>query len=139
MQCGFKSELRLKVLLRWEITKLIAVLPDYALASEVNMSLTDFATDRPDRIAQYFFARAGVVTPAYIAQARSALLRLLRYNHDYDVQWDGAFGQLSEVDLFSFLLSAHSGALGKASIGNPGSMPWRECGRVFITSRSGSD
>jgi len=59
-------------------------------------------------------------TPAYIAQARSALFRLLRYNHDYNVPWDGAFGQLSEVDLFSFLLSVHSGALGKASAKQPG-------------------
>ena len=60
------------------------------------------------------------MTPAYIAQSRSALVRLLRYNHDYGVPWDGAFGQLSEVDLFSFLLSVHSGALGKASVKQPG-------------------
>ena len=113
--CGFTSALRLAVLRRWELTKLVAVLPDYALARAVNMSLVDFAAARPDRIAQYLFARAGAVTPAYIAQSRSALLRLLRYNHDYGVPWDGAFGQLSEVDLFSFLLSVHSGALGKAS------------------------
>jgi len=84
------------------------------------MSLADFAASRPDRIAQYLFARAGAVTPAYITQACSALLRLLRYNHDYGVPWDGAFGQLSEVDLFSFLLSVHSGALGKASAKQPG-------------------
>jgi hypothetical protein len=101
--CGFTSALRLAVLRRWELTKLVAVLPDYALARAVNMSLVDFAAARPDRIAQYLFARAGAVTPAYIAQSRSALVRLLRYNHDYDVPWDGAFGQLSEVDLFSFL------------------------------------
>ena len=118
--CGFTSELRHEVLRRWELTKLVAVLPDYALARAVNMSLVDFAAARPDRIAQYLFARAGAVTPAYIAQARSALLRLLRYNHDYGVPWDGAFGQLSEVDLFSFLLSVHSGALGKASVKQPG-------------------
>jgi hypothetical protein len=118
--CGFTSELRLEVLRRWELTKLVAVLPDYALARAVNMSLADFAAARPDRIAQYLFARAGAVTPVYIAQARSALLRLLRYNHDYGVPWDGAFGQLSEVDLFSFLLSVHSGALGKASAKQPG-------------------
>ena len=60
------------------------------------------------------------MTPAYIAQARSALLRLLRYNHDYGVPWDGAFGQLSEVDLFSFLLSVHIGSLDKASAKQPG-------------------
>jgi hypothetical protein len=84
-RCGFTSELRLEVLRQWEITKLVAVLPDYDLARAVNMSLADFAAARPDRIAQYFFARAGAVTPAYIAQARSALLRLLRYNHDSSV------------------------------------------------------
>jgi len=35
--CGFTSELRLEVLRRWELTKLVAVLPDYALARAVNM------------------------------------------------------------------------------------------------------
>jgi hypothetical protein len=84
------------------------------------MSMSDFADARPEKIAQYLFARAGAVTPAYIAQARSALLRLLRYNHDHGVPWDGAFGQLSEVDLFSFLLSVHSGDLGKPSAKQPG-------------------
>jgi hypothetical protein len=90
------------------------------LARAVSMSMSDFADARPEKIAQYLFARAGAVTPAYIAQARSALLRLLRYNHDHGVPWDGAFGQLSEVDLFSFLLSVHSGDLGKPSAKQPG-------------------
>lgn len=117
---GFTSELKLDVLRRWEITKLIAVLPDHALARAVSMTISDFSAARPERIAQYLFARADAVTPAYIAQARSALLRLLRYNHDYGVPWDGAFGQLSEVDLFSFLLSVHTGALSKASAKQPG-------------------
>jgi hypothetical protein len=133
------SELRLEVLPRWELTKLVAVLPDYALARAVNMSLADFATSRPDRIAQYLFASAGALTPAYIAQARSALLRLLRYNHDYCVPWDGAFGQLSEVDLFSFLLLVHSKVLGKASAKQPGLDAVTGCGRAFTTSRTGSD
>jgi hypothetical protein len=58
---GFTSELRLEVLRRWELTKLVAVLPDYALARAVNMSVVDFAAACPDRIAQYLFARAGAV------------------------------------------------------------------------------
>jgi hypothetical protein len=136
---GFTSELKVEVLWQWEITKLVAVLPDYALARAVNMSLEDLATTRPERIAQYLFARASVVTPAYIAQARSALFRLLCYNLDYGVPWDGAFGQLSEVDLFSFLLLVHIRALGKASAKQPGLDDEGECGRAFITSRSGSD
>jgi hypothetical protein len=123
------------------------------LTRAVSMSMSDFADARPEKIAQYLFARAGAVTPAYIAQARSALLRLLRYNHDHGVPWDGAFGQLSEVDLFSFLLSVMmmtfncsyrnkneftAGILANPPRSNPGSMPWGESGKVFITWRSGS-
>jgi hypothetical protein len=103
------------------------------------MSMSDFADARPEKIAQYLFARAGAVTPAYIAQARSALLRLLRYNHDHGVPWDGAFGQLSELDLLSPSSSQFTAGLSaNPPRSNPGSMPWGESGKVFITSRSGS-
>eukprot|EP00802_Teleaulax_amphioxeia_P004882 Tamp_04886.p2 GENE.Tamp_04886~~Tamp_04886.p2 ORF type:complete len:248 (+),score=24.39 Tamp_04886:2379-3122(+) len=121
---GVTSAVRTEVLRRWEVTKLVAILPASALAAAVGLDLDAFAVEPPAKIAKYLFGRAGAVSPPTIAQARCALLRLLRYNHANDIVWDGDFGCLSELDLFAFLMSVHAEE-------QPGGFPLGVCTRHF--------
>ena len=69
------------------------------------VAMTEFAWRQPDDISQYLFAKAGAVAPSTIAQARCALVRLLRHLHCHDVPWDDEFGRLGELDLFLFAIT----------------------------------
>ena len=117
---GVTSAVKTEVLRRWEVTKLVALLPADAMARAAGVDPGDFVHRRPEVVAQYLFARAGVVAPPTIAQARCALLRLQRHNHANSVPWDGAFGRLNELDLFGFLISVHHEAVSRGTAKRPG-------------------
>ena len=118
---GVTSAVKTAALRRWEVTKLAAVLPASAMAGATGLAMPEFAARQPADIAQYLFAKAGAVAPSTIAQARCALVRLLRHLHCHGVPWEDEFGRLGELDLFGFLMSVHTQALSKASDKQPGS------------------
>ena len=108
------------VLRRWEMTKLVALLPAETLQELSGLSPAVFRTRAAADIAEYLFAKAQAVEASTLRQARYALQRLLDYMTARDIPWDGPFGSLCELDLFSFLIAVHNNAVAHGTDGRPG-------------------
>ena len=70
-------------------------------------------------MATYIFAKANAVEHSTIRKGRHTLHRLLDYMVECGIRWDGDFGTLCELDLFSFLNCVHETALRQALASDP--------------------
>ena len=108
------------VLRRWEMTKLVALLPTEVIQQLSGLTAVAFRTRAASDIASFIFAKAQAVEPSTIRKARYALQRLLAYMAARDIPWDGPFGSLCELDLFSFLIAVHDNAVANGTDSRPG-------------------
>ena len=104
----------------WEMTKLVALLHTEVLQKLSGLSPAAFQTRAAPDIAEYIFAKAQSVEPSTLRKARYALQRLLDYMTARDIPWDGPFGSICELDLFSFLLEVHHRAVAQGTDSRPG-------------------
>lgn len=86
----------------------------------MRLSHEAFAHRSATDVATYIFAKANAVEHSTIRKGRHALRRLLDYLAERDIPWDGKFGKLCELDLFSFLNCVHETAMVKGTEVRPG-------------------
>jgi len=108
------------ILHRWEMAKLIAMLPEQALCKLAGLNALDFQRREPADIAAYIFGKAGAVAADNIRKGRHALTRMLAYMKTRDLCFDDSFGTLPEVDLYGFLLTVHRTAMLNGTDRRPG-------------------
>jgi hypothetical protein len=105
---GFTTAYRNEVLRRYEMLKLVHILPAEVLASISGLTPAAFARRNPSDVAQLLFAKANAVEHDTIRKARLSLARLLEHLEGRGIDWDdGGFGCLAELDLFGFLMDVH--------------------------------
>ena len=117
---GITSCQRDEVLRRWEMTKLIQLLPAEIVQRIVGLSPDQFPHRNSRQIAEYLLAKAHSVHHKTIASARCTLSRLLSFLSANDLDWDQHFGRLTELDLFAFLMTVHTHATANATPARPG-------------------
>lgn len=117
---GITSCKRDEVLRRWEMTKLIQLLPAEIVQRIVGLSPDQFPHRNSRQIAEYLLAKAHSVHHKTIASARCTLSRLLSFLSANDLDWDQHFGRLTELDLFAFLMTVHTHATANATPARPG-------------------
>ena len=114
------SELRDSVLRRWELMKLVEYLPGGVMQRLSGLDPDTFSRRRPQVVAKFLFARSHSVELSAIRKGRLSLRRLLIYLVEHEIPWEGEFGRLSEIDLFSFLTQVHENAVAKGTDARPG-------------------
>ena len=92
---GITSCKRDEVLRRWEMTKLIQLLPAEIVQRIVGLSPDQFPHRNSRQIAEYLLAKAHSVHHKTIASARCTLSRLLSFLSSNDLDWDQHFGRLT--------------------------------------------
>jgi len=108
------------VLRRWEMLKLLRLLPQETLCRLSGLSMSAFKLRSPIDIAHFLFGKARSVAAPTITQARHSLSRLLKYMALRHIPFDGSFGQLPDIDLYGFLISVHLEAVANGSAKRPG-------------------
>ena len=86
----------------------------------LGLSPEQFALRDPYDVACFLMSKFSRITPGTIAQARSALVRLLRHLFDTGIGWEDHFGHLHELDLYGFLMRVHFNAVARGSDKRPG-------------------
>ena len=114
------SALRDSVLRRWELMKLLEYLPGGVMQRLSGLDPDTFSRRQPQVVAKFLFARSHSVELSAIRKGRLALRRLLIYLVEHEIPWEGEFGHLSEIDLFSFLIEVHENAVAKGTDTRPG-------------------
>lgn len=100
---GITSAAQDQVLLRWEMAKLIALLPASAMHRVAGLTAVEFLQRDPAHIAKFLLAKGNGLAISTVANSRRMLTRLLRYMTVNHFRWTGDFGSLSAFDLFGFL------------------------------------
>jgi len=107
------------VMRRWEMAKLVELLPTSALLRACGLHETAAPRDN-HQMAQYLFAKAQDAHPSTIANARRHLKRLLEFLRASNISWDGSFGRLTELDAFAYLMHVHNTAVTNGTEARPG-------------------
>ena len=114
------SAMRDAVLRRWEVMKLVEFLPTSVMQRMTGLPSRDFLRRSARDIVRFIFARANAVEYTSIRKGRLALSRLVDYMAARDIPWEGEFGDICELDLFSFLIDVHEAAVAKGTDARPG-------------------
>ena len=133
---GVKVSIRDQVLRRWEMSKLVKLLPLHIICDIVGLKPATFQHREPSDIAKFIFAKASGFSDATIRQSRYSLLRLQKYMLARGMSWDGPFSQLPELDLFAFLMTVHLEATANGTDKRPGhAAVWGAFGGLQFFSR----
>ena len=117
---GITSAQQDQVLLRWEMAKLISLLPAVAMQRVSGLTAAEFQQRDPSLVAKFLLAKGNGLAKTTVANSRRMLTRLIRFMTVHNIAWSGDFGCLSEFDLFGFLHEVHETAVSKGTAARPG-------------------